>query len=189
MIDLLNNLGNSTYWKTIKENYYYQANSNSSKVYAGTQMPTDVDLNFAKALAAPFGKALTPGMVETIIKSTIKNKFGYDGNAIYLVLLGSDITESVAPGFNMFTDYCGYHASAYTPTNQKYYYATVGMPTGHPGCIPINVQNFPTDDAALDGSLSTIVHEIAETVTSPDEDGWQDSEFQEISDKCNVKIY
>jgi hypothetical protein len=36
--------------------------------------------------------------------------------------------------------------------------------------------------------MSTIVHEIEETVTSPDEYGWQDSQLLEDADKCNVKF-
>jgi hypothetical protein len=64
--------------------------------------------------------------------------------AFYLLLLGSDITESVETGFDMFSAYCGYHSYSFTSTltsaNQKYYYAVVEMPTYHPACIPIAIQ-------------------------------------------------
>jgi hypothetical protein len=105
------------------------------------------------------------------------------------VILGKGIKESVATGFNMFTDYCGYHSTGITATalKQKFYMAVVGLPIGNPACIPIAIQNLAPIDPALDGSMSTIVHEIAETATSPDENGWQDSQFLEVADKCNVR--
>jgi hypothetical protein len=43
--------------------------------------------------------------------------------------------------------------------------AVVGLPTVCPARIPIAIQKLSPTDPALDGSMWTIVHEIAETVT------------------------
>jgi hypothetical protein len=91
-----------------------------------------------------------------------QGKIVYTSNTVYLVYLGAGIKESVATGFNMYTDYFGYHASGLAYKSQKFYYATVGLPKGYLACIPIAIQKLSLNDPALDGSLSTIVHEIAE---------------------------
>jgi hypothetical protein len=78
-----------------------------------------------------------------------KKTWSYDPNAIYLVILGKGIKESVATGFNLCTDYCGHHSTALNTTAQKYYIAVVGLPTVCPACITIAIQKLsPTDPAS-----------------------------------------
>jgi hypothetical protein len=60
--------------------------------------------------------------------------------------------------------------------------AVFRITTGCPACIPIAIQKLSPTYPALDGSMSTIVHELAESVTSPNEDGWQDAQFLEVAD-------
>lgn len=42
----------------------------------------------------------------------------------------------------------------------------------------------PNGDIGVDGLINVIAHEITETSTDPDFDGWYDSNGQENADKC-----
>jgi Phosphate-induced protein 1 conserved region len=151
-------------------------------IFAGTDLRVARSINFS---GTRLGTSIGPGTTELIVNTMLETKqFVYDANAIFIVMLGSDIKESVATGFNQCTDYCGYHSSGFTKDGKKFYYAVVGAPANCPACIPLSGEpNDPAFDAA-----SVIVHELAETVTSPDEDAWMNSQSLEIADKCYVSF-
>ena len=74
--------------------------------------------------------------------------------------------------------YCGYHR--YTNDNQvDYAFIPYNAVTGH-----CQSNNPRPNGSTADPALSTIGHELAETVTDPDGDGWTDSSGQEIADLC-----
>jgi hypothetical protein len=80
----------------------------SAKVYAGTNLFGAGGWIYT---LNSYGATLPTGATEWIINSMFTAKiWTYDLNAIYLVILGAGIKESVATGFNMCADYCGYHS-------------------------------------------------------------------------------
>jgi hypothetical protein len=98
---------------------------------------------FDNFTGTPYGTTLPPGATLWIINDMFTEKtWSYDPNAIYLVILGKGIKESVATGFNLCTDYCGHHSTALNKTAQN-----------------------------------------------PDENGWQDSQYLDFGDKCNVSSF
>jgi hypothetical protein len=46
-----------------------------------------------------------------------------------MVVLGAGVAESAATGYNLCSDYCGYHGSGFTAQIQKFYYGVVGFST------------------------------------------------------------
>jgi hypothetical protein len=118
-------------------------------------------INYPGGLA--YGTSLAPGAVESIITDVVikYKKAPYSPKAVYLVILGSELTESVHTDFKICNDYCGYH-SFLTTTLGKIYYAAVGMPLKCPACIPIGLQtaSVNANNSALDGSLSVMAHEL-----------------------------
>jgi hypothetical protein len=51
------------------------------------------------------------------------------------------------------------------------------------GCTPQQVLS-PNGNPAVDGMVSIIAHELSETVTDPDLNGWFDARHAETADKC-----
>jgi hypothetical protein len=105
-VDFYGNVNASSWWGTIRKNYYYQAESTSAKVAAGCSLRLKYARPFAGGLA--YGCSLASGSSAKIVSDMITTyrTFPYDPNAIYYVLLGSNIKERVVDGFNMCADYC-----------------------------------------------------------------------------------
>jgi hypothetical protein len=56
-------------------------------------------------------------------------------------------------------------------------------------CRPLQNTVVSPNDIYADATIGTMLHEMAEIVTSPDEDAWQDGIYQEFMDKYNVFIF
>ncbi|CAI5483428.1 unnamed protein product [Closterium sp. Yama58-4] len=116
-----------------------------------------------------------------VVKSKIGDglPFPYDANGIYLLLTSKDIK---VPGF--CTQYCGYHTMDYIDQDAVAYSLV-----GHHGKCPQNCggKRFsPNANPAIDATISTIAHEIAEAATDPDAStGWLDTDKEENADKCS----
>ncbi|CAI5465546.1 unnamed protein product [Closterium sp. Yama58-4] len=123
---------------------------------------------------------------DTKVFEVISNKIGagkalpYDASGIYLVLSSKDVT---VPGF--CTNYMGWHNMFYIGS-KPVVFAFVGH---HGQCkeewIP---KPSPNGNPAIDFTLSTIAHEVAEAATNPDvQTGWGD-ENGENADKCYMEV-
>jgi hypothetical protein len=109
--------------------------------------------------------------------------FAQDVDGIYLVVMASNATF---PGY--CSKWCGWHSSA-TSGDDKVKYAIIGSPVSCGGCrTALNTPN----GSAVDGVISTVAHELVETVTNPTGGGWfgynEANEYGknvENADKCN----
>jgi hypothetical protein len=75
------------------------------------------------------------------------------------------------------TDYCGWH-----DYYGNYKYAWIGVPAS--GCNCFSQSTSPNGNAAVDSAVSTIAHEIIETVTDPLITAWYNSNNDENGDVC-----
>ena len=131
------------------------------------------------------------GQLQTEIKTEISaNKWPIDAagapEAQYIVLspngvdgcIDSDPADCTYQG-----GYCGYHGQI-SPTS-----STIAIYTNLPyesGCDSGQAPSGVQGNADTDGSLDTLIHEVAESATDPENgDGYTDSEGNEIGDKCD----
>ena len=125
------------------------------------------------------GTRLTDARVQTIVSAAISGgHFPKDTNGIYVVLTSSNVSES--SGF--CNKYCGWHTNG-TIAGADIKYAFVGNANR---CLTsCSAQSTgPNGNAGIDGALSVIAHELEETTTDPDLNGFYDSKGAENGDKC-----
>lgn len=102
-----------------------------------------------------------------------------DPNGVYMVLAADNI---IVNGY--CTDFCGFHDSE-NLNGVMIRYAFFGVPTYCPNyCGVYNMVNSPNNDIALDSMISTLSHELAETVINPDGESWQSIDGEELGDLC-----
>jgi PKD domain len=78
--------------------------------------------------------------------------------------------------------YCGYHR--YTnDAKVDYAFIPYNAVVGH-----CQSNNPRPNGSTADPALSTLAHELAETITDPNGDGWTDSSGQEIADLCITRF-
>ena len=125
---------------------------------------------------------LSDDQIQTIVGNAISSgHLPKSANAIYLVLTSPDVTKA---GF--LTEYCGWHTDArISGTTIKFGF--IGDPTGPKlsSCSP--QQQSPNGDLGADAMVSTIAHELDETVTDPTLNGWRTDSGEENADRCAWK--
>lgn len=186
--DFTSGLGDSAWWK-LTQKYYYQANSQASREYVSeVHLGRTVDDQYS------LGHSLSGYDVPNIIMKFIKSHaLPLDPGAVYFLLVSDDVDESMRPdvgqGTKFKSGYCGYHLSWQLNSNpaQRIHYAVSGY-TDVGGCLPPqNSQKSPNGDVNLDALISTMAHEITETVTDPEPDvqrSWQSPDYYENADVC-----
>jgi hypothetical protein len=101
-----------------------------------------------------------------------------DSHGVYLVLTTSAVTKV---GF--LTEYCGWHSYAHIG-GSLLKFAFIGDPTG-PRLGGCGLRSgTPNGDPGADSMVSTIVHELSETVTDPTFRGWRTDRGEENADRC-----
>jgi len=122
---------------------------------------------------------LTDEQIQAVIVRAVTTKaLPRDSHGIYLVLTSAKVTKR---GF--LTEYCGWHSYAHMG-GSIVKFAFIGDPTGPKidGCSPHGAG--PNRDAGADSMVSTIAHELAETVTDPTFNGWRSDRGEENADRC-----
>lgn len=127
------------------------------------------------------GKVLSNLKIGRVVTNAIvSGALPSDANGVYFVLTSSDIVD--ASGF--CTRYCGFHShGVLSGTDIKFAFV------GNAGrcirlCTPQPVLS-PNGNAAVDGMVSIIAHELSEAITNPDgRTGWFDLRHSENADKC-----
>ncbi len=125
--------------------------------------------------------ALSDANILTIVQNAIASgDLGpADPNGLYMLLTGPGVTAT--SGF--LTQYCGWHDwGAYNGTNIQYSF--VGNATGSHLTSCVAQTSSPNGDAAIDGMVSVMAHELEETATDPRGAGWYDTKGEENGDKC-----
>ena len=124
-------------------------------------------------------KRITDDQIDGIVGAALKaGRFPSDPEAVYLVITSKDVDK---PGF--LTQYCGWH-SFDTIGSVPIKFAFIGDPSGPnlKACAPQT--SSPNKDAAADAMASVIAHEIDETVSDPQLDGWYAASGEENGDRC-----
>lgn len=172
--DFVSNLGGSPYFN-INTTYYDYG--------AGGPNPVRNRVTFAGSITDnySYGTALTDSDVGNIIQdAVVSGKFPLDQNGVYLVLASADVDET--SGF--CTLYCAFHG--YQPVNiqaplgrsqrSPYSVNLIGGFVGAPGRCPYGCSAqfplTPNDDFNGDTMVSSIAHELSESVTDPLLTGW-----------------
>jgi hypothetical protein len=125
------------------------------------------------------GTRLSDSRVQAVVNAAIApNKLPKDSNGVYFVLTSSDVSES--SGF--CSKYCGWHTYG-TIQGSNIKYSFVGNANR---CLSsCSAQTIsPNVNAGVDGMISVLTHELEETVTDPNLNGWYDANGAENGDKC-----
>lgn len=173
--NVLNNLG-----QKIGGSPYFNINSTYTDS-AGNHVVNAVGFGASSTDSGSLGTRLTDANIETIVKNQISaGKLPLDANGIYFVL--TDKNTTATSGF--CSQYCGWHTNA-TISGKDIKYSFVGNPeTQCPsGCGANNPS--PNGTPGADAMASVLAHELEETVTDPDGNGWYaNSNGMENGDKC-----
>jgi len=169
--DLLDGLGGSAYART----------NATFTDRAGRHVTSDIRLSGSTKVVAKHGTRLSDAGVRRQLTSAIaRGALPSDTDGIYVVATSADVRET--SGFG--SRYCGWHThTSFTGADLKYVF--VGDPSQQaPRTCAAPVASTPHADRGADAMASTLVHEIDETLTDPDLDGWYDRYYNENGDKC-----
>ena len=169
--DLLEGLGGSAYART----------NATFTDRAGNHVTSDIRLAGTTKVVAKHGARLSDAGVRRQVASAIaRGALPSDTDGIYVVATSADVRET--SGFG--SRYCGWHTHTLLKgADLKYVF--VGDPSRQaPHTCTAPVASTPNADRGADAMASTLVHEIDETLTDPDLDGWYDRYYNENGDKC-----
>jgi phosphate-induced protein 1 len=169
LTDWANNIGGSTYFN-INTTYYDSTNTYVTNA-----------INYGGSYTDDYsqGSSIDDNGVEAIVSNAISNNdLPLDPNGIYMVLAGSDVTETTG----MCSQYCGWHYFG-SIGGQTTTYAFIGNPDACPSACEAQTSS-PNGDSGADGAASIMSHELEETVTDPQVSAWYDASGEENGDKC-----
>ena len=141
------------------------------------------------------GRALVDDDIQAIVTGAIAaGRLPQDPAAIYVVFTADDVNEQQGAGDASSTpsfggsaagSYCGWHFAAKTTSGTDVKYAFIGNPSRFTECIYVdNRQHSPNKNPPVDALLSSLAHELIETVTDPDLDAWTNDGGVENADLC-----
>jgi PKD domain len=156
-------------------------------IYGGAVLDTDrLPANdCTEPTTAPrWTRCLTDGDLETEIDSVVnQHHLPTTGSDIYFLLLPDGLGSCIesgpgdcALGGSTAGSFCGYHSSTSTVL-----YAVIPYNAVPPHCQSTNPR---PNHSAADPTLSTLAHELAETITDPFGNAWFDPSGEEIADLC-----
>jgi hypothetical protein len=122
---------------------------------------------------------VTDAQIQIVVEHAVAAKaLPHDSHGIYLVITSTSVSKV---GF--LSEFCGWHSYAHI-NRSILKFAFIGDPTGPKigGCTPQTVS--PNGDAGADSMVSTIAHELDETVTDPTFNGWRTDRGEENGDRC-----
>jgi PKD repeat protein len=135
-----------------------------------------------------------PCIMDSQLQAEIKHEISAEGwpldpasapEAHYIVLTPAGVDgciDSLRADCTFEGGYCGYHAETTSGSNVAVYTDTPYVPGCDSGQAPAGVGG----NADTDGSLDTLIHEVAEAATDPDDaSGYVDQDGYEIGDKCD----
>jgi hypothetical protein len=173
LTDFANNIGGSPYFN-INTTY-------GDSVGNVPNSPATVKYVTSTSDAGSLGTSLSDGNIWTLVSSALTaGRLPVDPNGVYFVLTAPHVAET--SGF--LTQYCGWHTyNYYGAAGTPIKYAFVGNPAAALGACAAQ-SSGPNGDAAADGMVSVIAHELEESATDPQLNAWYDSNGEEVGDKC-----
>lgn len=172
--DFMSNLGGSPYLKI-------------NSTYADSQgRAVTGDVHYAGSATDSYsrGKSLSDSDIELVVASALSSgALPTTTNAVYFVLTSADVRMA---GF--CNGFCGWHTNGSgSVLGNHIKYSFIGNPAQCPSsCSPYSPS--PNGDVATDGMASILAHELEESLTDPELNGWVDSGSQENGDKCAWKF-
>jgi hypothetical protein len=178
----LTNLSGSPYFSILNQRYSTNGLTISTALAWGGSAWHDYILTNGQ-------KPINQAVIQQVVNDAIASKgWTMDGNSIVLVMAPFDAPFTDEGGY---PNVCGYHHDAGT-----YSWAIIGNPgyatdTTSGPCKPtVNINGSPNDDVALDAMLSTVAHELFESITDKNGQGggWGTTSgglFQEEADLCS----
>ena len=131
------------------------------------------------AEAGSFGTSLTDDNVWAIVNQQLASKaLPVDPKGVYFVLTAPNVAET--SGF--LSQFCGFHSFG-TYGTTPIAYSFVGHPAANLAACSRQTTS-PNGDAAADGMVSILAHELEETATDPQLNAWYDVNGAENGDKC-----
>ena len=160
-------------------------NINTSYGDTTGNVPNAVTYKGAYTDAGSLGTSLSDSNIAALVVNGINSgalgtRGVADPNGLYLVLTAPGVTET--SGF--LTKYCGWHSWG-TLGQTALQFGFVGNAAG-PRLSTCASQSTasPNNDPGVDGMISVIAHELSETVSDPQGNGWYDATGAENGDKC-----
>jgi PKD repeat protein len=144
-----------------------------------------------------FAVCLTDSQVATELTDVLQSRgVTPDMQNLYMVLLpeGTEICFTSADGTHRGScndpysrnAFCGYHSAANTTSPPVY--AVLPYPVDNvaaPQTCVFSPTESPNDQPAADTIVSTLSHELMESISDPFGSGWFDSKGYEVADECN----
>jgi hypothetical protein len=179
----LNNLGGSNYHNIM------------TTYYDGTSRYVQNSLRYTRFWATNRAAPVAGDTVhEAIIRSVLGAGFNADSipndpdSTMYVVVTDSGVNWGMSNGFFEAGAFCAYHDTM-TVTGHTGTYKYIALPHTYDraNCIPQT--GSPNNDPAGDAALTSLVHEIEETITDPlwgVSFAWRDNSVRanEVGDKC-----
>ncbi|GJP50112.1 hypothetical protein CLOM_g9252 [Closterium sp. NIES-68] len=166
------------YWWAINEPYFQKLDGGKKNVSRKVRLSGTVYDKYS------VGKSFGENTVWKVVSSKVGDgkAFSYDPHGIYLLLTSKDV---MIPGY--CTEYCGYHTMDYIGSNGVVYSLVGHHGQCADGCGAQSTS--PNGNPAIDATVSTIAHEVAEAATDPDASaGWFDKAGEENADKCSYEV-
>ena len=133
-------------------------------------------------VGAPRGPTLTNDDVGKVVYDLVSQKrLPLDPNGIYFVMTGKNVAQELEKND------CGWHtegAMTIGAATQTIRYAWVADTRRARCSIYPKGARTPNSDYIADSQATVIAHELAETLTDPNLDGFYQGNYHEIGDKC-----
>ncbi len=168
--NFVSGLSNSNFWNVLSEFKDADGKSVTNTLTNGVIYNTLVNITY--------GTTVDP---VSLLKDYLDQKiFPIDETAVYATIGGSDVNMN-----NLCTGPCGAHGPI-DYNGAKLHIAWVGS---LPGCCTItDSSNSPTNSVQSDAIISTLLHELIESATSPNFDGYHTTSGQENGDLCGFSF-
>ena len=157
---------------------------NIVSTYRDSVGPASAAVSFGGAIFDSYsrGASISDADVLTIVVAgVVTGGLPKDPNGIYLVLTSADVGEGGSGGF--CAAYCGWH-DTYVLGSTPIRYGFVGNSDRCPqGCSLLETPT-PNGNAAADGMVNIVAHEVAEALTDPSLNAWSDATGDECADVC-----
>jgi hypothetical protein len=182
LTDLVKRIGGSPYFN-INTTYYDCDNE-------GTNDPVFNKVNYVASVDDHYsmGSYLSDFDVDQLVASWLLPPFSADTNAVFFVLTSPDVGQQESAGNG--GPFCAWHNAAtvtFSPNLGPPFYdikvAWIGDP--HNFFFGCGVQDpSPNNNPDADSMTTFVAHELEESVTDPDSNGWYDNNGNENADKC-----
>jgi hypothetical protein len=134
------------------------------------------------AVGAPSGKALTTEAIGTVVYDALaQKKLPIDPTGLYFVMTSQEVSQELE------RKDCGWHTEGsmtFTTQPLNIHYAWVADSRRQRCSIYPKGARTPNADYLADSQASVIAHELAESITDPNLDGFYEGDHKEIADKC-----